>query len=363
MVERLGEHSTSSVKVIIQRNQQDFGPYPLTLVQQYLSQGSLLPHDLAREDGASGGALVPLSQLLARAGVSSVSSGGGNPFQLALQNLKSFDKRLIFPWATISSFSWFRDRRLIYLAAVGLGPAVALTLAPGVWAGYWAVALYFSAIWAMFFYYLFKTPQMRPRLCTLCFFFTGVVSISVLLLIQQIPPWTILFALARSKSLIPQFCGMFLGVGIHEELCKAAILFWLVKRPGQLLIPQTVVFYGMMSGLGFGIYEGINYQMHLNREQGIDQAYFLNIARLTSLPFLHAVWAGIAGYFISFAALYPNKRFGLWILAIGVPALFHATYNTFGWGIIGLSSALLSVILLTTYIANAAQMQRQLAKP
>ncbi len=351
------------MKIIIQRNQQDFDPYPLPLVQQYLSQGSLLPHDLAREDGASVASFVPLSQLLARAGVTSSSQGGGNPFQLALQNLKSFDTRLIFPWATISSLSWFRDRRLIYLAAVGLGPALALALAPGVWAGYWAVALYFSAIWALFFYYLFKTPQMSPRLCAMCFFFTGIVSISVLLLIQRIPPWTILYALARSQSLLPQLFGMLLGVGVHEELCKAAILFWLVKRPGQLLIPQTVVFYGMMSGLGFGIYEGVNYQMHLNREQGVDQAYLLNIARLTSLPFLHAVWTGLAGYFISFAALYPKKRYGLWILAIAVPAIFHATYNTFGWGILGLGSAFLSVILLTTYLANAAQMQRQLAKP
>lgn len=144
------------MKIIIQRNQHDFGPYSVAAVQQYLSQSSLLPHDLARDAAAPNASFVPLSQFLSRAGVA---------------------------------------------------------------------------------------------------------------------------------------------------LCKAAILFWLVKRPSQLLIPQTVVFYGMMSGLGFGIYEGVNYQMNLNRTQGIDQAYFLNIARLTSLPFLHAVWSGLVGYFISFAAL------------------------------------------------------------
>ena len=353
----------SGMKIIIQRNQQDFGPYSLAAVQQFLSQGSLLPHDLARDAGAPNASGVPLSQLLARAGAAMPPQGSGNPLQQALQNLKSFDTRLLFPWTTISSFAWFRDRRLLYLAAVVLGPAVVLALAPGVWAGYWAVALYFSAVWAMFFYYLFKTDQMTPRLCALCFFFTGIVSISVLLLLQRLPPWSCLYSLAHSASLLPRLLGMFLGVGLNEEICKAAILFWLVRRPGQLLIPQTVVFYGMMSGLGFGIYEGVNYQMHLNRTQGIDQAYFLNIARLTSLPFLHAVWSGLAGYFISFAALYPKKRFGLWILAIAVPATFHATYNTFGWGLIGLGSALLSVILLTTYLANAAQMQRHLAKP
>jgi len=351
------------MKIIIQRNQQDFGPYSLSAVQQYLSQGSLLPHDLARDAAAPNASLVPLSQLLSRAGQSVLPQGSGNPFQQALQNLKSFDARLLFPWATISSFSWFRDRRLVYLAAVGLGPAVVLTLAPGVWAGYWALALYFSAIWAMFFYYLFKTPQMTARLCFLCFFFTGIVSISVLLILQRIPPWSALYALAHSASLLPRLLGMFLGVGINEELCKAAILFWLVRRPGQLLTPQTVVFYGMISGLGFGIYEGVNYQMNINRAQGVDDAYFLNIARLTSLPFLHALWTGMAGYFIGFAALYPKKRYGLWVVAIGLPALFHAIYNTFGWGIIGLGGALLSVILLSTYLANARQMQQQLAQP
>ena len=351
------------MKIIIQRNQENFGPYPLSLVEQYLQQGTLLLHDLAREENASSAAFVPLSQLLANAGIVRPSLVAANPLSLALQNLKSFDLRLLFPWQTISSFSWFTDRRLLYLAAVGLGPALALALAPGIWAGYWAVALYFSSLWAVFFYYLFKTNQVEPKICALCFFFTGLASIAVLLLLQQLPPWIFLYALAESKFIFTRLTGMLLGVGLNEELCKAAILFWVVCRPGKLLIPQTVVFYGMMSGLGFGIYEGVHYQLHINRAQGVDTAYLLNIARLTSLPFIHAVWTGLAGYFIGFAALYPQKRYGLWVVAIALPACFHAIYNTFGWGLLGLGSALISVILLNTYLANVAQMQRQLAAP
>lgn len=351
------------MKIIIRRNQQDFGPYTISAVEQYLRQGSLLPHDLARDASDANSTGMPLSQLLNCAGVALPAHGVGNPIQQAIQNLKSFDKRLLFPWSTISSFNWIRDRRLIYLAAVGIGPAAGLAIAPGIWAEYWALALYFSAIWAMFFYYLFKTDQMEPRLCAFCFFFTGIVSMLVLLPLQGIPPWSSLYAISHSHSFLTQFIGMYFGVGINEELCKAAILFWIVRRPGQLLIPQTVVFYGMISGLGFGIFEGVSYQMNLNRAQGVDDAYFLNIARLTSLPFLHALWTGLAGYFISFSALYPKKRYGLWVIAIGMPALLHAIYNTFGWGIIGLGSALLGVILLTTYLASARQMQQQLARP
>ena len=116
----------------------------------------------------------------------------------------------------------------------------------------------------------------------------------------------------------------------------------------------------MLSGLGFGIYEGVAYQQTINREQGIDTAYFLNIARLTSLPFLHAMWTGIAGYFISFSALVPSKKYGLWVLAILIPAILHACYNTFGWSILGLGTGLLSVVLLMTYLSNCNQMQKQL---
>lgn len=351
------------MNIIVHRNGQEFGPYPDWLAQKYLLQGSLFAHDLARDEADSASKLSPLSQLLSKSGVGAVPSSVAGPFGTALQNLKSFDTALIFPWKSISSFGWFRDRRLVSLATVGLWPAIALSIAPGTWAGYWAVALYFSGLWAVFFFYLFKTPQVNGRLAAVAFFFTGIVSISILLLLQHIPPWSYLYSMASSGAIIPRFIGMFFAVGIHEELCKAAILFILVSRPGQLLIPQTVVFYGMMSGLGFGIYEGVNYQMNINRTQGVDQAYFLNIARLTSLPFLHAVWTGIAGYFIAFSALHAGKRYGLWVLAILVPAMLHAIYNTFGWGVIGLGSAALSVVLLTTYLASASRMQKQLAAP
>jgi RsiW-degrading membrane proteinase PrsW (M82 family) len=351
------------VRIIVSRNKQDFGPYTLAVAQQYLSQGTLLSHDLARDASNPGSLPVPLAQFLASQGMATPSASMGNPFTQAYQNLRSFDLKLLFPWSTISSSAVFKDRRLIYLAAIGLGPAIALAIAPAAWVGYWALAIYFSVIWALFFYHLFKTPEMIPKTCVQCFLVTGFVSIPVLLILQRIPPWTVFYQWADSGSVIPRFFGMFFGVGISEELCKAAIIFWLVRRPGVLLLPQTVVFYAMISGLGFGICEGVAYQMTLNRKQGIDDAYFLNVARLTSLPFIHAVWAGLAGYFISLAVINARKRFGLWVLAICVPAFFHAVYNTFGWGLIGLGGALLSVILLSTYLTTVQQMHQQLSRP
>ena len=350
------------IHIIIKRGDQDYGPYPLADIQRYLEQGVIYPHDLARDAANPSVPLQPLSNVLKRAGVA-IFPPGENILTRVHRDLKSFDMQMLFPWQEIKSMQWFKDRKLLYLAGVGLAPMLALALAPGNWAGYWLIALYFSGLWSLFFYYLFRTPQIENRICALCFFFTGIVSVAGLLIIQAVPPWTILYQMAKSGDVLPKFVGMFLGVGINEELCKAAILFWLVKRPGKLMIPQGVVFYGMMSGLGFGIYEGVDYQRNINRSMEIDTAYFLNMLRLTSLPFLHAIWTGIAGYFISFAALYPRRQYGLWIVAIGIPALFHAVYNTFGWNLVGVGSAMLSVVLLMTYLANCVRMQKSLSVP
>ncbi len=353
------------MKIIIQRANQDFGPYPLAAVQKFLAQGSLLPHDLAREEGTPPSGSLPLAKLLARAGVKDPHAG--NPFALAMQNLKSFDLQLLFPWKTIRSLSWLNDKRLMYFAGVGLAPLAALMIALGftnnLSLAYWAIALYFSVLWATFFYFLFRTPQVEPRTCVTSFCFTAAVSVSVLLSLYHVPPWSWMVHLTESPAFLARLVGYVVGVGVNEELCKAAILFWWATRPGKQLTPQTVVFYGMMSGLGFGIFEGVKYQTGVNREAGVDGAYLMNIARLTSLPFIHAVWTGIAGYFIGFAALNPRKRYGLWVVAIATPAVLHGLYDAFNGGFTSLLMAFLSVILLSTYLANVQQMQRHFSAP
>lgn len=353
------------MNIFVKRNGKDYGPYSSQQVQQFLSSGKLFLHDLAREDTVpvNPGQLQfeRLSSLLKKKNIPAFPGLSTNPFVRALQDLKSFDMSLLFPWSELKSFDWLKDRKLIYLALAGLFPMLSLSIVPDVASCYWLIALYFSGLWAIFFYYIFKTPQIENLLCFICFFFTGIVSITVLLMIQAIPPWAILYSLAKSTNIFYRFIGMFFGVGIHEELCKAAVLFWVARRPGNLLMPQSLVFYGMLSGLGFGIYEGVVYQMTINRGLQADDAYFFNIVRLTSLPFLHAIWTGIAAYFIAFSVLYPRKQIGLWILAIGIPALLHAIYNTFGWGLIGLVDALLGVIILKMYLSNSLRMQKHLS--
>jgi protease PrsW len=130
------------------------------------------------------------------------------------------------------------------------------------------------------------------------------------------------------------------------------VLLFLVRRR-VLLPPQSMLFYGLMSGLGFGIYEGVGYQTGANLQTGSMGAYYLNnMLRLTSLPFLHAIWTGIAGYFIGFAYQYPRRKAGLLVIAIGLPALLHGLYDVAG-NTIALLFALLSVLALYLYLAKS----------
>jgi len=151
------------------------------------------------------------------------------------------------------------------------------------------------------------------------------------------------------------------AIGLPEELCKALPLFVLLRKT-DLLPSQVMLFYGLMSGLGFGIYEGVDYQMGRNfryASSGGDY-YLLNLMRLTTLPFLHAMWTGIAGYFIGFAGLYPRRRRGLILIGIGLPAVLHGLYNTFNQSIIGLGFALLTVLALNVYLARSVEFEEAL---
>ena len=116
----------------------------------------------------------------------------------------------------------------------------------------------------------------------------------------------------------------------------------------------------MIAGLSFGIFEGIEYQMTLNKTFTMDVNYFTNIIRLTSLPFFHAIWAGIGAYFISLSFIELKYKYSFRIMGLFIPALLHALYNTFGLNVFGVAIVILSTILLTVYLTKSDMVGKQL---
>jgi protease PrsW len=342
--------------ITVFRKGTQYGPYEPQIAKQYMDTGLLLPTDLAKDSSVAGEEEKSLKSILEAHGF---KDEGNFSFSEVSEDIKSLSKDILWPWQQIQAGAWMKDKSFQTLMFVGLLPIFALVLVPTTLLGYIAVALYASVLWAFLFHDLFQTQQVENKLALKCFLMTAFLSIPILFVLSSIPPISWCHQMIASGGLGRVF-GMFFGVGLAEEFCKLAVVLYLLSRPGSLLIPRTAVFYGMISGLGFGIYEGVQYQLGVNRQLDVDSAFFLNVLRLTSLPFLHAIWAGISAYFASFALLFPKMKKALLTLALGIPALLHTAYNLTTGSFLCLIPASLGLLLLWLYLGRTKELELKL---
>jgi RsiW-degrading membrane proteinase PrsW (M82 family) len=351
------------------------GPYTLEELRQLHWTGQLHPETPVFPEGSLES--IPFKDLWAQQPAAGSPFSGPPPLphgretsmesftQRAGADLRALLPHLLLPFEELRAFRWLENRKALSMAAVGLVPLVIYAFFAqrgDIANAYWAIAFYFSALWGLFFYHVFPTPQARLSTAALCFFGTGAVSITLLLLAYRVWPLNQLGGfIGPSAGSVSRLAGFVLGVGVPEEACKALVLFFVVKRYAPLA-PQSMLFYGLLSGLGFGIYEGVNYQFGRNflLAGSTPEYYLLNLIRLTTLPFLHAIWTGMAGYFIGFAAAYPRRRRGLIIVALGLPALLHGLYDTLSGNFLGLLVALISVVMLVLYLAKSQDFEQLL---
>lgn len=342
--------------IYILRNNQQYGPYTEQTLLSYVENGQILLQDRAIKDNNL--EVKTVGCFLREARLSVHLKHQGN----LLTQLKDIGAELIIPRSSFATKQWLSDKRLLTLALIGLVPSILMMFPLGDFLTFYSIALYFSGIWGLFFYYFFKTSQVSAKITLGIFFLTQLFVFLVwdLLGLAGLNPFYHIIGMNSIFNML----GYILGVGVTEELAKAISLFMICKRAKEPLIPQTMVYYGLMSGIAFGVFEGVQYQMGVNAELGYTESFFMNIARLTSLPFLHAVWCGIAGYFIAFANLYPKYRISLYFLAIAIPAVLHGLYDTFCGSLLGMFIALpitfIGVILLMTYLKQGVNYQSKL---
>ncbi len=341
------------MNIYVIRNNQRYGPYTEQVLLAYVNQGQVLIHDKAIRDGETKEQTVGF--YLKQAGLKSKVANKGN----IISQLKSIGSELIFPKTTMLSRSFLLDPRFMVMAIVGLFPMIIMNISFRGFLLFYEVALYFSIIWGLFFYSYFKTWQVKLKTTLLVFFLTQILVFTFwdILGISKINP----FYFFVDKIFPIDIVGYVLGVGFTEELVKMLPLLYILKKTKEPLIPQTLVFYGLMSGIAFGVFEGVGYQMTVNIKQTYDVSFFLNIARLTSLPFLHACWCGIAAYFLSFAHLYPKYRHGLYLLALSVPAIIHGLYDSLSnFRGVSLVMVFIGLMLLMVYLKQGVNYQSKL---
>lgn len=348
-----------SKSLFLVRNNTPYGPYSLDDLRNLTTVGKTLMCDKVTNTNIidDNTRFETVGSVLKYNNVSCKVETEGN----ILSQVSRVGRDLLFPSELLEKETWTKDKRLLILTIIGMFPLMGVTYIPSDFLRFYAISLFFSSMWAMFFYSFYKTKQVKLSTTLKIFFVTQVVII-VVWDILGLPNLNVFYIFTQSNGLLSNIIGFIFGVGFTEELGKMLVLIFLLKRAKEPMIPQTMVFYGLISGLAFGVFEGVQYQLTVNAHQGYADAYYLNIARMTTLPFIHAIWTALAGFFLSFAHLYPRYRKGLYLLAISIPAIGHGLYDSFCSlvPILAFGISILSVGLLNVYLGDSKKYQRRL---
>ncbi len=221
------------------------------------------------------------------------------------------------------------------------------------WA-HWGFALVSSA--AFFAVILLIFPRKRQEVPKILGVgaFTATIGIVLLLAVQWLADWTqgywmrgrsiviIFFYIAKfigfsyraatdpQNGFILSFLGFTFGVGMCEEICKALPLLYRYRRKMELPW-KTACLWGLASGVGFGVSEGIMYSSDYYNGIQTGEIY---LVRFASCVALHAVWGAAAAIFIHRKQHFLQNAESWWqvlgssVLLVSVPMVLHGLYDT-----------------------------------
>lgn len=228
-------------------------------------------------------------------------------------------------------------------------------------------SLYFSLLWTAFFYWCINPNRISPWRMTGVWLFTATLGIFCAIIVSMIimPFMGDLITNPSEASFLKKIVGWSFGVGITEESAKLLALLFVASQLKAEKLPRTYCFLGVISGLAFGTIEAVSYTHgyvanHENSADPSSQAYgvflFLLILRWLCLPLLHAVWAGISGYFLGLSYYARQNSWGWVFRGLMISAILHGIYDlgvgdkNYSW--LAIASAAVSLALLVGYLRS-----------
>jgi len=339
----------------IKRNTKEYGPFSADKVKEGCDSGNIILRDLIRHENTQ--KYITIAEFLKLNNIQIFQTE--EQIDEVFFNIFKLQSVFINPFKYLNSS--IKENAIIYiLLAIVLIPVLALYTSGVPMLSYSIYGLYFASIWGLILYKIIATKQTDLKIILMISITTILSSIFSIELFHQTSIWSVFSKLIYSNNIILKFLAMLFGVAILEEALKQVFVYVTIIRDKKVILPRTTILYGMIAGLSFGIFEGIEYQMNLNKSFSVDVNYFTNIIRITSLPFFHAIWAGIGAYFISLSFIELKYKYSFRIMGLFIPALLHALYNTFGLNVFGIAIIILSSILLTVYLTKSDMVGKQL---
>jgi RsiW-degrading membrane proteinase PrsW (M82 family) len=226
---------------------------------------------------------------------------------------------------------------------------------------HWAIALLTALVFWEFILIIQPMGNSTSRQLWAVGMFTGTIGILMLLVVTitgllaailNIPVLKYIgysygAAVNSANGFVASMVGFTLGVGFLEELCKALPLYWHYRKSATLDARGAVV-WGLATGIGFGVSEGISYSG--NFYNGISGGG-IYVVRFVSCVSLHAIWSATVAILIwrRQERIHHLEKFYQWFpilsATLSSSMVIHGFYDTCikkAYGVAALSAALLS---------------------
>jgi RsiW-degrading membrane proteinase PrsW (M82 family) len=234
----------------------------------------------------------------------------------------------------------------------------------------WAYSLYVAPLWAIAFWLLIRPPGPFGRQEML-------LTLGIIIWVMV---WMSIVTINVNKHVDPKSFGGALVIGFNEEITKALPILvgalLLLKIRSVKLDVRMWMFLGTIAGLTFGVREASQYTtLAIRLIAAAALSHSANEAVVGALTFAyrvfvdgfqHAIWAGVAAFFIGIAVNYPRRRIPLIIFGISIAALLHAVNDwylsnfTSPWPWILLQA--FSLFLFLGYTMSAASIERRVRR-
>ena len=267
---------------------------------------------------------------------------------------------------------WRQGLRLLVIA-YALLPLVFLALfassgnltTPG-----WAYSLYIAPLWGVAFWLLIRPPEPHGKQELL-------IGLGIVIWVMI---WMSVITINVNSALNPKSLVGALLVGFNEEITKALPILvaalGLLKLRSVKLDVRMWMFLGTIAGLIFGVREASQYTtIAIEHIAGAAVHHSANAAVIGALSFAyrvfvdgfqHAIWAGVAAFFIGIAVNYPRRRVPLILFGVTIAAVLHALNDWYlsnfslPWPWIVLQA--FSLFLFLGYTMSAASIERRVRR-
>ncbi|MHA0034801.1 PrsW family glutamic-type intramembrane protease [Deinococcus sp. PESE-13] len=227
----------------------------------------------------------------------------------------------------------------------------------------WALGSYFALLWGYVLWLVVQPGAIKRRNIGMTVGFTAIIGVVIVLMLQKLPFISTLYSATEWSFSPVRLVGYVAGVGLVEEGVKLLPVLWLATKMREVRTPREAAFYAGVSGLAFGVAEAVTYSINYTQinewatMSGVglgDGNYMLwEFLRLISLPFLHCVFSGIAGYYLGLSLLAPAQRTALLFLGLGLAATVHGLYDFFSGSWLSLVVAAAGILMFVAYLRSA----------